>query len=344
MVDTSKAVGQADAALDQVVGIVSQDVPNAIDDVQATIPPTAKVTQDIVSNIGGIVNDTGITVGQAGAALNQVVGIASQDVPNAIEAVHAEIPPTANVTKDFLGNVEQTMADASETVAQTGQALDQVVVVASQGVPDTMDQLVATAGPAAETTQSLLNNVEATMQNTRGAVNQTEMALDQTTQLVGRLLPETIDEMSATVPLVFKATEGNLNDTLAMLKAFNYLDQTYRVQMDAPANDLTQRLDNVSSQLRGIEKSVDYDFSGIDQSLVALSQDVTNINSQINQLTATVDQLQLLSDQLRQLESVSDNNNLDQVSEDILLLSQSVGAINSQVDNLVAATDQLKVI
>ena len=86
----------------------------------------------MLQNIAIGMVDASKTVAQTDAALDQMLEIASQDFPNAIDEIHATIPATADVTKSFLGNVETTMVDTSRTVDQADKALDRVLVIASE--------------------------------------------------------------------------------------------------------------------------------------------------------------------------------------------------------------------
>ncbi len=343
LVNASQTVDLSSAALDQVVSIASQDVPDTIDAVYATIPPTAAMTQDLLGNVQMTMVDASKTVDTADAAMDQIVTIASRNIPDVIDGVHATIPATANVTKGLLGSVEATMVDASETVKQTDAALDQIIKIASQDLPDAFDQANATIIPVAEATQGFLGNVETTLANTRGAVQQTDQALAQTSKIVSGEVPDTIDQVNRIIPFVFDTTEGNVNTTLALLRELNYLDRNYKVQMTDTSNELSSRLDRLSTQLRGMDELLDTNLKTVDQGVATMSRDVTAINRQLDDLVGTLKTLDQVSTQFRALEAVSDNN-LDVVSDDILMLSGDVNNINNQIDELVKAANQLEVV
>lgn len=343
LVNASQTVDQSSAALDQVVGIASQDVPNTIDAVHATIPPTAAVAQDLLGNVQNSMVNASQTVATADAAVDQIVTIASRNIPDAIDGVHATIPATADVTKGLLNTVEATMVDASETVNQTDAALSQIINIASQDLPNTFDQVNATIIPVAEATQGFLGDVETTLGNTRATVQQTDQALAQTSQIVSGEVPDTIDQVKRIIPFVFDTTEGNVNTTLALLKELNYLDRGYKVQMSNTSDELSGRLDRLSTQLRDMDELLDTNLTTVDQGVATMSRDVVAINSQLDGLVATLKTLDQVSTQFRALEGVSDNN-LGAVSGDILMLSGNVSSINNQIDELVNAANQLEVI
>ena len=345
MADTAQTIDQADAAVKQVVRIASQDVPATIDVVNAYIPPAAETAQAFLSDTERAMVTTSLMVDQADAVLNQAFRVVGYDVPNTIDYVNAYIPPTADVAKAALNDTEAAMANASAVTRQADAMLDQAVRVASSDVPYTLDVVNAYIPPTAGAAQAFLQNLEATLDNAGTTVDQTEVALDLTSQIVAGQVPDTLDQLNATLPSMMVATEGNLNATLALLSEMNLLDANYRVEMDQPADQISANLDYLSQQLRAMDYYLHTDLGLVDEGLSAMSLNVDAVNDQIDQLETLTVQLDQVSDQLRFLDDLYDANlDLEATSDYITDLSKNVDSINTQIDGFVAMTDQLDLV
>ena len=343
MVDASKSVDQADAALDQVITFTSRDVPDALDAVHAAVPATAEVAHAFLDNVVTTMVDASGMVNQADATLDQVVKITSHDVPDTIDAVNAAIPPTAEAAQTFLSDAETAMVNASEMVNQADATLDQAVKITSHDVPDTLDALNASIPATADAAQAFIGGVETTLDGASTTVDQTEAAMQLTSNLVGQQVPETLDQVNATLPPLMQATEGNINTTLGLLNQLGLLDGTYRVRVDEPADQLSTNLEYLSDQLREMEAVLDTDLGVVDEGISTMSQNLGLIDEQIDQLVAMGGQLEQVSDELRGLEALYNNSvDLETVSQDILTTSQNVAAINGQIDEFVVTAGQLE--
>jgi hypothetical protein len=345
MADTAETIDQADAAVKEIVRFTSQDVPATLDLVHAYIPPAAETAQTFLTDAEQNMVIASLMVDQADAVLNQAFRVVGYDVPNTIDYVNAYIPPTADVAKAALNDTEAAMVNASAMTRQAGAMLDQAVSVASNDVPYTLDVVNAYIPPTAGATQAFLESLKATLDNAGTTVDQTEVALDVTSQIVAGQVPDTLDQLNDTLPSIMYATEGNLNATLALLSQMNLLDANYRVDVDQPADQISANLDYLSQQLRAMDYYLSTDLGLVDEGLSAMSVNVGAVNDQIDQLETLTVQLDQVSDQLRFLDELYDANmDLEATSDYIVDLSENVDAINLQIDGFVAMTDQLDLV
>jgi archaellum component FlaC len=343
MTDASETVAQADAAWSQAIRFASSDLPDTLDAVHAAVPPAAEVAHNFLDNVEVTMVNAGQMVSQADVALDQAVRIASYDVPNTLDYVNASIPPAADATRSFLANAEVTMVNASAMVDQADAVLDQTLRIVSHDVPDTLDYVNANIPPAAETAQLFLDNLQYTLDYAQVSVGQTEAALDLTSDVVSRQVPDTLDQLNGTLPSLVQATEGNINATLSLLHQLQYLDAAYIVRLDQSSRQLSTNLDFLSRQLRAMDRVFHTNLEAVDQGIVTLSYNTRFAKQQIDQLTAMTGQLELASQQLRGLEPLYNQNvDLEATSRYILDLSGDVAAMNDQVDQVVAMTTQLE--
>jgi hypothetical protein len=342
MVDTADTIDQADAAVKGMVRFASQDVPDTLDVVNAYIPPAAATAQAFLNDAEAAMVNTSLMVDQADAVLNQAFQVVGYDVPNTIDYMNAFIPPTADVAKDTLDDTRATLLYVGALTDQADLMLDQAVGVASRDVPNTIDYVNFIIPLTADATQAYLESLEATLDNAGTTVDQTEVALDMTSQIVAGQVPDALDQLNATLPSMLVATEGNLNATLALLSQMNLLDGSYRVDVEQPADQISANLDYLSQQLRAMDYYLNTDLDLVDQGLSTMSANVGAVNDQIDQLETLTVQLDQVSDQLRYLDDLYNANmDLELTSDYVTGLTENVDAINAQIDGFVAMTDQL---
>jgi hypothetical protein len=338
LMNASQVAAAADASLKQVIKVTSVDVPNSIDAWNAVIPANAQVLKAYLGSLQQALDSASTIAAQADATLDQAVKITSQDLPNTIDYWNALIPPNAELWKAYVNGAQAAMVNASALASQADVALDQAVKVTSVDVPNSIDAWNAVIPPNAEAAQSVLTNLENSVDWARYGVDQSEVALDLTTQVV----PDTLDQLNAYLTSMASATEGNINGTLAMLHQLNYLDATYRVRLDQSAKQLSANLDYLSNVVRSAGGAFDGNLQAADQGLAVLSDNAKLLNQQIDQYALITGQLAQVSQQLRALEPAYQNNvDLEAVSQYLLALSQNATLINSQIDQLVAMSGQL---
>jgi hypothetical protein len=338
LANASAVAGQADVALDQVVKVASQDVPNTIDAWNAVIPINAGLWRAYLDAAGAALENAGEMARQADVALDQAVRVASHDMPNTIDYWSAAIPANAQLAKAYLTSAEAALENASQMVTDADTTLDQTVVVATKNVPDTLDAVQGSVPVTAEAIQAVLTNLRNTMDWTSLGVDQTRTALDLTTQLV----QSNLDQLDANVSPTVAATEAQVNNVLALLRQLQYLDATYRVQLDQAAEQLSTNLDYMSLLLDATDANVDVNLDALDQGLAALSYNVDLVDRQVEQYVAMGEQLKLVSDQLRGLEPVYRANvDLEPASQYLLAVAQYTAAMEPQIDQLVAMSGQL---
>jgi hypothetical protein len=335
LADASAMAAQADASLDQTVKIVSHDVPDAIDAWNAVIPANAELLKAYASSAEANLANAGAMAGQADAALDMAVKIASEDVPNAIDAWNAVIPANAELAKAYAGSAEANLANAGVVASQANVALDQAVKIASQDVPNALDLINSNVPVVAQTAEGVLTNVENSAGWATFGVNETRSALDATNQVV----PPTLDQIDEYLPAVTAATEANINQMLALLRQLNYLDGSYRVEIST--EQLSANLDYLAGLLRVLDKTLSSNLDAADWNLATLSYNAKLLDQQVGQYEALAAQLESVSQQLRALEPAYNANvDLEALSQNLLALSQSAAAMKPQIDQLAALSSQ----
>jgi hypothetical protein len=342
LVNSSMSVDQADAALDQVIQMTSQDVPNTIDAVNAYIPGAAATAQSVLGNVETTMVATSQSIDQVDLMLDQMVQVASRDLPANIDYWSAYIPLLGDATKDFLGDVETTMVDASQAVDQADAMVDQTLKVASEDVPNTIDYWKGYIPANTAVAQAYLDSAEATVDATRTSMEVYQPSVDLISELVSEQTPDSIDAWNEILPLYVDPLEQNIDAALDLLDELNYVDGAgaYSVQLDQAANQLSANLDLLSRQLRAMDYVVDYNVAVADAGLLAADQNVDALRAQVDQLAGSAAYLDLLSSQLREVDSYY-NDDLEAISDYLLALSDDVAAINDQVDAYVALSGQL---
>ncbi|GAB4533760.1 MAG: hypothetical protein Kow0063_16130 [Anaerolineae bacterium] len=335
LANASAVTAQADATLDQAIKVVSQDVPNAIDAWNSVIPANAELAKAYASAAEANLANASVATAQADAALDQTVKLVSQDVPNAIDAWNGVIPANAELAKAYATNFEANLAYAGAAAAQADVALDQVVKIASQDVPNTLDAINANIPVVAQAAESTLDNVENSVAWADLGLAGTRSALDTTTEVV----PPTLEQISDSLPAVTEVTEANINQALALMRDLGYLDGTYRV--DLSEEQVAANLAYLAALVRALDSAVGSNLDAVDQNLTVLSYNAALLDQQVSQYETLSAQLELISQQLRSLEMAYNANvDLETLSQQLLAMAQTAAAMKPQIDQLAALSSQ----
>jgi hypothetical protein len=296
MMDASETINQTDQMLGQVSQIVTQQVPDSINAAQATIPSTVNVTKQVLGDVQTTMVNASDTVNQADAALNQVISIASSDVPNTLDAVYGAIPGTADVTKQVLSGVKTTMVDASGAVDQADMAVDQIVTIASSDVPNTLDAVYGTIPPIGDVSKQVMSGVQATMANTGETLRQTDQIMRGVSPLVTQGVPDSLDAVYSVLPGtadVSKQVVSNVGTVMeATAATMNQADMAVNQIVAIASSDVPNMLDaiyatipptaDVTKQVLSGVKTTMVDASGaVDQADMAGNQIVTIASSDV---------------------------------------------------------------
>jgi len=340
LANSSMTVDQADAALDQVIQITSQDVPATIDAVNEYIPSAAATAKSVLGNVETTMVATSQAIDQADLMLDQAVYVASQVAPANIDYWGAYIPALGGATKAFLGDIESTMVDASQAVGQADAMVDQTLKVASEDAPNAIDYWKGYIPANAAVAQAYLDYAGATVDGTRTSVELSQPYVDLISQIVSEQTPDSIDAWNEILPLYVDPVEQNIDAALDLVDQL-YVPGVgaYSVELDQAAGQLSANLDLLSRQLRAMRYVVDYNVAVADAGLLTADQNVDALKAQVDQLAGSAAYLDLLSAQLRGVDSLY-NDDLKAISDYLLTLSEDVAAINDQVDAYVALSGQ----
>jgi hypothetical protein len=332
--EASTVAARADVALDQAVKITSQDVPNTLDYWNALIPPNAELWKAYVTGAQAAMVNASVVASQADVALDQAVKVASQDVPNTIDAWNAVIPPNAEAAQTTLTNLKNSIDWAKFGVDQSETALD----VTTQVVPDTLDQLNAYLSSMASATETNINGTLAMLHQLNYLDATYRVRLDQS----AKQLSANLEYLSNLIRSARGAFDGNLQAADQGLAALSDNAKLLDQQISQYAL-ITNQLAQVSQQLRGLEPAYqnNVDLEALSKYILALSQNAALINSQIDQLVAMSGQLDQLSQQLRALEPAYQGSvDLNALSQYLAVLAQNTAYLKAQVDPLAALTSQ----
>jgi len=345
MVDASAIVDQNGPLVNQALEIVSQDVPDTLDQVHAAIPPAADTTKSLLTNVETAMVDTSETIDQADAAVKEVVRFASQDVPNTLDVVNAYIPPAAETAQTFLTDAEAAMINTSLMVNQADAVLNQAFQVVGYDVPNTIDYVNAYIPPTADVAKSVLNDTQATMVNVSAMTDQADAMLDQMVRVTSEDVPNTIDYVNAYIPPTADATQAFLESLQATLNnAGTTVDQT-ETALGVTSQIVSGQVPDTLDQLNKTLPSIMYATEGnLNATLALLSQlNLVDGNMRV-QMDQSADQLSAnldyLSQQLRAMD-VYLNTDLQPVDEGLAAMSQNVSLVNDQIEQLDTLTVQL---
>ena len=350
MATTAGIVEQNGPLVNGSLKIVTSDVPDTLDQVNAIVPGAVANTQSVLDNVESALVNSSMTVDQADAALDQAIQMTSQDVPNTIDAVNEYIPGAAATAKSVLGDVETTMVATSQAIDQADLMLDQAVYVASQVAPANIDYwgaYIPLLGGAAKT---LLGDVESTMVDASQAVGQADAMVDQTLKIASEDLPANIDYWKGYIPANAAVAQAYLDYAGATVDGTRTSVELYQPYVDLVSQIVSEQTPDAIDAwneilplyVEPVEQNIDAALDLVDQLDYVPGVGAYNVelDQAAGQLSANLD---LLSRQLRAMEYVVDYN-VAVADAGLLTADQNVDALRAQVDQLAGSAAYLDLL
>ncbi|GAB4144254.1 MAG: hypothetical protein Fur0021_00680 [Candidatus Promineifilaceae bacterium] len=201
-------------------------------------------------------------------------------------------------------------------VDKVSQGLDQSLRLVSDSLDTVLDTLDLTKTTVGEVNGSM-ETVEAAAVNLAQTINQTRPLLDQVNQIASHDVPDSIEAVQETIPIVAEVA-GTIDTTLRALNDFR-IDQTilgFPIQYDlgidyAPAASFDESITAIGASLDGIPnrlRTLEVYLSVTDENMDTISQDILLIAGDLKTINGRVADVQpLLDEYIRLITQVNDN-------------------------------------